>query len=80
MTGKPNVLVVDHLEETYEVLRDALARLIADWDSRVDGASPRRPLHLLETLPRSTRRRAGAAVSARRFSRAPGARRSKEKE
>lgn len=26
MTGKPNVLVVDHLEETHEVLRDAFAR------------------------------------------------------
>jgi CheY-like chemotaxis protein len=26
VTGKPNVLVVDRLEETHEVLRDALAR------------------------------------------------------
>ena len=61
-------------------LRDALTGLIAQWDSRMDGASPRQPLHLLETLPRSAARRAGAAVSARKFSRAPGARRLKKKE
>jgi MerR family transcriptional regulator, Zn(II)-responsive regulator of zntA len=57
-------------------LREALARLVAEWDKRLEGAgaSPRRPLGLLETLPRSAVRRAGASVSARRFSRSPGSR------
>jgi MerR family transcriptional regulator, Zn(II)-responsive regulator of zntA len=55
-------------------LRGALARLVRDWGCRIEGESPLRPLHLLETLPRSAARRAGAALSARRFSRAPGTR------
>ena len=67
------------LAELHE-LRDALAGLIAEWNSRAAGSPPRRALHLLETLPRSAARRAGAAVSARKFSRAPGARRDQRKE
>jgi DNA-binding transcriptional MerR regulator len=55
-------------------LREGLARLVEDWDARVGEASPRQAVHLLESLPRpaSLRRRAGAAVSARRFRRSPG--------
>ena len=57
-------------------LHEALTELVEEWDRRLKsaGASPRRPLGLLETLPRSAVRRAGASVSARRFSRSPGPR------
>ncbi len=73
-------------------LHDSLRSLVEAWDARLEGASPRQALGLLEslprvetlprdeTLPRSAARRAGAAVSARRFSRAPGARRKKNQE
>ncbi len=63
-------------------LRQALATLLSEWDARLEGASLRHPLGLLETLPRRTRagRLAGASVSARRFSRSPGTRARKRKE
>ncbi len=67
-------------------LRESLTKLVETWDARIEQASPRQPLGLLETLPRvealpqTSARRAGAAVSARRFSRAPGARRRKNPE
>ncbi len=67
-------------------LRESLTRLVETWDARLHEASPRQALGLLETLPRVetlphlAARRAGAAVSARRFSRAPGARRKKNQE
>ena len=55
-------------------LREGLARLVENWDARVETASSRQALHLLETLPPSAshRRRLGAAVSARKFRRSPG--------
>jgi DNA-binding transcriptional MerR regulator len=57
-----------------QALREALEKLVANWDARLQGAPPRRPLGLLETLPRTrpAARQAGASVSARRFSRSPG--------
>ena len=63
-------------------LRAGLARLVEDWDARVDGSSTPHALHLLETLPRplSDRRRVGAAVSARKFRRSPGRRPRKKQE
>ena len=63
-------------------LHEALTELVEEWDRRLKsaGASPRRPLGLLETLPRSAVRRAGASVSARRFSRSPGPRTRARKE
>ena len=65
-----------------EGLHEALTGLVEEWDRRLKsaGASSRRPLGLLETLPRSAVRRAGASVSARRFSRSPGPRTRARKE
>ena len=65
---------IDEAVGELQGLRDALAKLVAEWNRRLASAGPssRRPLGLLETLPRSGVRRAGASVSARRFSRSPG--------
>ena len=73
---------IDEAVTELEGLRDALARLVAEWDRRLKraGASPRRALGFLEALPRSGVRRAGASISARRFSRSPGPRARTRKE
>jgi DNA-binding transcriptional MerR regulator len=38
--------------------RKELTKVIRDWDSRLDGASPGKPLHLLEAMPATPQTRA----------------------